>query len=135
MRPYKSLARKTNMRNKVVQTNDVEVPQNTSTFARDHLEPISTREATKRTIEILDADYQKANLPEIVKDTCGHLSSIEQGKLLRLLTKYEELFDGTLGDFDTDPVKFDLQLGAKAYHGKSYPVPQSQKAVFKKEVV
>ena len=31
-------------------------------------------------------------------------------------------------------MKFYLQLGANTYHGKSYPVPQSQKAVFKKEV-
>ena len=50
------------------------------------------------------------------------------------LTKYEELFDGTLGDFDTDPVKFNLQLGAKPYYRKLYAVPQSQKDVFKKEV-
>ena len=85
-------------------------------------------------MQIVDANYKKANLPEIVKDTCGYLSSIDQSKLLQLLTKYEELFDGTLGDFDTDPVKFNLQLGAEPYHGKSYPVPQSQKDVFKREV-
>ena len=36
--------------------------------------------------------------------------------------------------FSTDPMKFDLQLGAKSYHGKSYTMPHSQKAVFKKEV-
>ena len=78
--------------------------------------------------------YEKVNLPEVVKDTCGHLSPIEQNKLLLLLTKYEELFNGTLGNFDTDPVKFNLQLGTKPYHGKTYLVPQSQKAVFKKEV-
>ena len=44
------------------------------------------------------------------------------------------MFNGTLGDFQTDPVEFDLQLGAKACHEKPYPVPQSQKVVFKKEV-
>ncbi len=36
-------------------------------------EPVSTRNATKRIIEILDAKYDKANLPEIVKDNCSHL--------------------------------------------------------------
>ena len=36
-------------------------------------EPVSTRKATKRVIEILDAKYDKANLPEIVKDNCSHL--------------------------------------------------------------
>ena len=36
-------------------------------------EPVSTRKATKRVIEILDAKYDKVNLPEIVKDNCSHL--------------------------------------------------------------
>ncbi len=36
-------------------------------------EPVSTQNATKRVIEILDAKYDKANLPEIVKDNCPHL--------------------------------------------------------------
>ena len=71
-------------------------PPSTGTFAKNHPEPISTKEATKRTIEILDANYEKANLPEVVKDTCGHLSPIEQSKLLLLLTKYENFFDGTI---------------------------------------
>ena len=79
-------------------------------------------------------NYKKSNLPEVVKDTYGHLSPIDQSKLLLLLTKCEELFNGTLGDSNTDPVKFNLQLGAKPCHGKSYPVPQSHKAVFKIEV-
>ena len=92
------------------------VPPSTGMFAKNHLKSISTRDAIKRTLEILDANQEKANLPEIVKDTCGYLSSIDQSKLLQLLTKYEELFDGTLGDFDTDPVKLNLQLGAKPYH-------------------
>jgi hypothetical protein len=36
-------------------------------------EPVSTRNATKRVIEILDTKYDKADLPEIVKDNCSHL--------------------------------------------------------------
>ena len=55
------------MRFEAFQMNDMYVPPNTGTFARNHLEPISTREATQRTIEILDADYKKGNLPDIVK--------------------------------------------------------------------
>ena len=59
---------------------------------------------------------------------------LEQSKLLQLLTKYEELFDGTLEDFDTDPVKFNLQLGAKAYPVSLFQVPKHQMTVFEKEV-
>ena len=118
MRPLKDLRHKLNLSN----------------FSREYLELISTREATKRTIEILDANYQKANLPEVIRETCGHLSSADQSKLLRLLKQYEELFDGTLGDFQTEPVKLNLKPGATPYHGRPYPIPQSQLAVFKNEV-
>ena len=33
-----------------------------------------------------------------------------------------------------DPVRFNLNLGAKPYHGKVFSIPHAQKAVFKKEV-
>jgi hypothetical protein len=36
-------------------------------------EPVSTRNATKSVIEILDAKYGKVNLPEKMKDNCSHL--------------------------------------------------------------
>jgi hypothetical protein len=45
-------------------------------------EPVSTQNATKRVMEILDAKYDKANLPEIVKDNCSHLEPSQQEKLL-----------------------------------------------------
>ena len=75
----------------------------------NELEPISTREATKRATEILDATYEKADLAAVVNDNCGHLTALQQSQLLALLHKYEELFDGTLGDFKTEPVKFHLK--------------------------
>ena len=103
-------------------------------FHRDHLEPTATKEETKRTVEILDAKYEKANLAEIVSEYCAHLSSQQRAKMLLLLNKYEELFDGTLGDFNTDPVRLNLKKDAKPYHGRPYPIPHSQLAVFKKEV-
>ena len=42
---------------------------------RTYVEPTSTKEATKRVVEILDAKYEKANLAEVVHDHCGHLTS------------------------------------------------------------
>ncbi len=70
------------------------------------MEPQSTQDATKRVTRILDAKYQKADLQSIVKDKCKHLSTNQQKKLLQLLTKYESIFDGTLGDWKTKPVSF-----------------------------
>ncbi len=63
-------------------------------------EPGSTQNATKRVIEILDAKYDKADLPPIVRDNCSHLDLSHQEKLLSLLLKHESLFDGRLGDWN-----------------------------------
>ncbi len=71
----------------------------------------STQDATKRVTRILDTKYQKADLQSIVKDKCKHLSADQQKKLLQLLPKYESLFDGSLGDWKTKPVSFQLKEG------------------------
>ncbi len=38
-------------------------------------EPISTRNTTKRVVEILDAKYEKADLPAIIRENCSHLTA------------------------------------------------------------
>ena len=73
-------------------------------FPKAAPDPVSVREETDRTMGILDATYEKADLPKVIQKNCSHLSSIQQANLLKLLQKYEELFDGTLGGFQTDPV-------------------------------
>jgi hypothetical protein len=77
----------------------------------------NTQDATKRVMRILDAKYKKADLQAIVRDNCKHLSANQQKKLLQLLKKYESLFDGTLGDWKTKPVSFQLKEGVSPYHG------------------
>ena len=67
-------------------------------------------------------------------DNCKHLSVPDQEKLLKLLTEFEDLFDGTLGDWDTEPVSLKLKAGAKPYHGRPFPTPKAHKETFKKEV-
>ncbi len=78
---------------------------------------LSTLDATKRATHILDAKYAKADLQSIVKNNCQHLSADNQKKLLQLLVRFESLFDGTLGDWRTKPVSFQLKEGASPYHG------------------
>jgi hypothetical protein len=48
-------------------------------------EPISTRSATKRVVEILDAKYEKAYLPAIIRENCSHLKASNRLKLLSVL--------------------------------------------------
>jgi hypothetical protein len=61
-------------------------------------EPISTRSATKRVVEILDAKYEKEDLPAIIRKNCSHLQASDREKLLSVLLKFESLFNGILGD-------------------------------------
>ncbi len=67
-------------------------------------EPASTGNATKRVVEILDAMYDKADLPRIVQNNWAHLSTSHRNLLLALILKFEELFDGMLGDWKLPPV-------------------------------
>ena len=89
-------------------------------------EPHSTHEATQRVVHILDTKYEKADLQSVVSANCTHLSLPDQNKLLELLTEYEELFDGTLGDRIAQLISFKLKEGTKPYHDRPFPVPKSR---------
>ncbi len=97
-------------------------------------EPISTRSATKRIVKILDAKYEKADLPAIIKENCSHLTASNREKLLSVLLKFKSLFDGTLGDWKLPPVSFELKEGMNPYHGRPYPILHKRKALLMKEI-
>ncbi len=97
-------------------------------------EPESTELATQRVVKILDANYEKSDLPELIRSKCTNLSPLEQAKLLEVLTEFEDLFDGTLGDWDTEPVSFELKEGAKPYHGRAFPIPKVHKETILNEI-
>ena len=60
-------------------------------------EPIVAQEATDQMIKILDSNYRKANIKKVIAGA-KHLNDKERTKLYALLIKYEDLFDGTLGE-------------------------------------
>ncbi len=91
------------------------------------MQPQSTQDATERAAQILDAKYTKADLRLVVRDNCKHLKVDQQKKLRQLLTNYELLFDGNLGDWKTKPVSFQLKEGASPYHSRAFPVPKIHK--------
>jgi hypothetical protein len=87
----------------------------------------------KRQAGILDATYEAADLKEIIV-SISTINEIEINKLLQLLRKYEHLFDGTLGYFETSEVKFDLKENARPYHAKAFPVPKIHHDTLKHEI-
>ncbi len=85
-------------------------------------------------MKILDAKYEKADLPAIIRENFSHLTASDREKLLSVLLKFEPLFDGTLGDWKLPPVSFELKEGMKPYHGWPYPIPHKHKTVLMKEI-
>ena len=67
-----------------------------------------------------------------MEDDCNnHLSTLDKASLLKLLQEFEELFDGTLGDWDCDPVLLEPREGA---NGCPFPIPKKHLDVTKKEI-
>ena len=82
----------------------------------------------------MDAKYEKSDLPKVIRDNCTHLDSDQQKELLALLSNYNELFDGSLGDWKTKPVSLEIKEGATLFHGRLVPVPIIYRDILKKEV-
>jgi hypothetical protein len=45
-------------------------------------EQISTCSKTKHVVEILDAKYEKADFPAIIREKCSHLKAFDRKRLL-----------------------------------------------------
>ena len=73
--------------------------------------PVSTKTAAQRGVEILDSNYEKADLEAVVDATGQHLSLQDKNKLLEVLKVFEELLDGRLGDWKTEPAFSELKEG------------------------
>jgi Aspartyl protease len=78
-------------------------------------ETMVVEDTTERIRKILDAKYQATDL-EKVCSAQSHLEYQQQRKLFDLLDKFSDLFDGTLGKWNQDPIKLELKEGATPYH-------------------
>ena len=66
---------------------------------------------------------------------CNNLNTEEQHQLRKLLQKYEHLFDGTLGEFNMDPICLHLiDKGVKPVHARPYTVPRSVEQQLRTEI-
>jgi len=98
-------------------------------FAHD---PVTTD--AERIQNIVESKYCPADLMTIAEE-CKLLTPKEKRKLYYLLNKFEHLFDGTLGNWNTNPVDLELiDPNAKPYHAKPYPVPHSQEKKLRDEI-
>ena len=65
---------------------------------------------------------------------CQHLTMKKRNELIKLLQKFYELFDGTLGTWKTYPVDFKLKYDYKPICLQPYPLTKVHEEIFKKEV-
>ncbi len=86
-------------------------------------DPAPVQDASMRIKSILDAKYEKADLALITK-SCTHLKEEEQKKLHQFLSKYEDLFDGTLGHWKNSEYEIELKENVKPHHSCAYSIPK-----------
>ena len=103
-----------------------------NTFSQDKY-PESVRMVSSRITTILDCEYAPADLPTIV-DKIKYLNLNEKKDLSTVLNKYKSLFDGTLGNFNVEPVDLELKEGAKPVQLRAFSVPHSRRTMFKNEL-
>jgi hypothetical protein len=98
-------------------------------------EPQSLVNKLSRSTKILDAEYKPAILEDVIQ-MCENLNAEEQHQLLKLLQKYEHLFDGTLGEFNMIPISLQLQdQKSKPVHACPYTVSRAVKQQLRRETV
>ena len=106
-----------------------------ATIERDyHIEEsMAINNSSDRIKKILDAKYEAADL-EKVCSAQSHLLVEQQQKLLSLLNKHADLFDGTLGKWNEAPIELELKEGAQPYHARPYPIPRCHADTLRMEV-
>ena len=74
------------------------------------------------------------NLNKVMAEQCQYLKNEESKILLSLLRKFEDMFESTLGTWNTTPVDLELKDDAKPVCSRPYPVLRVHEAIFRKEV-
>ena len=58
---------------------------------------------------ILDATYEKSSLNNVMGKQCQYMNATEYYRLINILKKFKDLFDGTLSMWNTTPVDLELK--------------------------
>ena len=89
-------------------------------------ETASTLESTERTVKTLDSTYTNSELKQVAYNTTQMNFKLKT-LLLSLLEGFEDLFDGTLGDWFTEPVDLETNPDSEPFNIRYYPVPRIKK--------
>jgi len=127
---------KFDLEKRTITFSEITIPMRNANCTKENMfiqETENIIQSTNRMKSILDAKYEKANLEEVV-ESCDNLSKLQKKKLLKLLQKYEKLFDGTLGIWKDETLHIELKPNVKPYHAKAFPIPKIYEKCLKAEV-
>ena len=79
----------------------------------------------KRQGKLLDANYTKVDIDDMVKDL--DVPRETKRKLTAKLKKFKTLFGGGLGKLDIEPIDIELKPGTKPYAGSTITSPKHMK--------
>ena len=105
----------------------------TNAYAEESYELEYLRTTTKRLRVLLYSRYEKVDLYKVMETQCLHLTITQRNELLELSQKFEELFDGILGIWKTDPVGSKLKEYMNPICSRIYPLPNVHEEMFKEE--
>ena len=99
-------------------------------YVSECFESESEISATLRMRRILDAKYEKADLNKVMTEQFQHLKTEENDRLMILFRKYEDLFDGTLGTWNTTSEDLELRDNVKKVCLQPCPVLRVHEVMF-----
>ena len=96
-------------------------------------EPSHCVQNSQRAEGILDITSPAANISAIV-GKMQHLDQAQKEALYRLPKEHEQLFDGNIGTWNTEPVHLELKPETIPYHGKPYSVTVKDKGKLRRKI-
>ena len=94
-------------------------------------EPVSTREATQRRVNMIYITYKKEDLEQVATKIV-QLNDYGRIKLMSILNGLEDLFDVTLVEWEIENVKIELKPNCRPVNSKYYLVYRINKDTFQK---
>ena len=107
-------------------------PEMTQTIYEMTKESSILKMSEERHNEIIKAMYGKVDIREHVK-TFKHLTTEQQQQLAKVLEAYPDMYEGSIGTLNIDPVHFELKPKAVPFHAKPFPIPKAYENLTKEE--
>ena len=104
------------------------------TFVNNCYESESSCNGTKIVRTKLSTKYENSDLDKTITKHCQNLMVSKQAELSTLLNKYQGLFNGSLGAWDTNLVDSKPKVVVKPVCSCPYPLPKAHERMIKKQI-